>query len=184
MRGEPTMTDLQKLVQQAIDERVETGAEVGVQVAVYRHGELIVDAVAGLADPETGRAVDSGTPFYTWSMGKAMTSTIVHILVERGVFGYDTRIAEVWPEFGAQGKERVTVRHALQHTAGLPGIGTDTTVEEVCDWERICARIAASELWWEPGTRTGYHAYTFGFILGELVRRATGKRISRLLREE
>jgi CubicO group peptidase (beta-lactamase class C family) len=178
------MTDLQKLVQQAIDERVETGAEVGVQVAVYRHGELIVDAVAGLADPETGRAVDSGTPFYTWSMGKAMTSTIVHILVERGVFGYDTRIAEVWPEFGAQGKERVTVRHALQHTAGLPGIGTDTTVEEVCDWERICARVAASELWWEPGTRTGYHAYTFGFILGELVRRATGKRISRLLREE
>ncbi|HEV8570014.1 MAG TPA: serine hydrolase domain-containing protein [Actinoplanes sp.] len=178
------MSDLQKLVQHAIDERVEAGTEIGVQVAVYRHGELIVDAVAGLADPDTGRPVDSGTPFYTWSMGKAMTATIVHILVERGLFGYDTPIADLWPEFGAHGKEHATVRHALTHTAGVPGIGADTTVEDVCDWDRICARVAASEPWWVPGTRTGYHAYTFGFILGEVVRRATGKPISELLREE
>jgi CubicO group peptidase (beta-lactamase class C family) len=178
------MTDLQKLVQHAIDHKVDTGAEVGVQVAVYRHGELVVDAVAGLADPATGRAVDSGTPIYTWSMGKAMTATIVHILVERGLVGYDTPIADLWPEFGAHGKERATVRHVLTHTAGVPGIGADTTVEEVCDWNRICARIAAGELWWEPGTRTGYHAYTFGFILGEVVRRVTGEPISELLRAE
>jgi CubicO group peptidase (beta-lactamase class C family) len=178
------MSDLQKLVQHAIDERVATGAEVGVQVAVYRHGELIVDAVAGVADPGTGRPVDSGTPFYTWSMGKAMTATVVHRLVERGLFGYDTPIEQLWPEFGAHGKQRATVRHALTHTAGVPGIGTETTIVDICDWELICARIADSELWWEPGTQTGYHAYTFGFILGEIVRRATGKRISQLLREE
>jgi CubicO group peptidase (beta-lactamase class C family) len=178
------MTDLQKLVQQAIDDRVGSGAEVGVQVAVYRDGELIVDAVAGLADPATGRPVDSGTPFYAWSMGKAMTSTIVHRLVERGQFGYDTPIVEIWPEFGAHGKERVTVRHALTHTAGVPGIGVETTVADVCDWDLICARVADSEPWWEPGTQTGYHAYTFGFILGEVARRATGTPIGHLLRAE
>ena len=178
------MTELQKLVQHAIDERVESGAEVGIQVAVYSHGEQVVDAVAGLADPDTGRAVDSGTPFYTWSMGKAMTATVVHRLVDRGLFGYDTPIAELWPEFGAHGNERGTIRHVLQHTVGVPGIGADTTVEEVCDWDRICARIAAEEPWWETGTQTAYHAYTFGFVLGEIVRRATGRRISELLRSE
>jgi CubicO group peptidase (beta-lactamase class C family) len=170
------MSDLQKTVQHAIDERVDSGAEVAVQVAVYRNGEQIVDAVAG--------PVHTATPICTWSMGKAMTSTIVHLLVERGVFGYDTRIAELWREFGAHGKEKATVRHALQHTVGVPGIGTETTVEDVCDWDLICARIAGFEPWWEPGTRTGYHAYTFGFILGELIRRATGKRISQVLRDE
>jgi CubicO group peptidase (beta-lactamase class C family) len=175
---------VQKLVQDAIDEQVASGRETGVQVAVYRHGELIVDAVAGVADPATGRPVDSGTVFYTWSMGKAMTATIVHRLVERGVFGYDTTIASVWPEFAAAGKEKATIRHALQHTTGVPGIGTDTTVADVCDWELICARIAAAAPWWEPGTRTGYHAYTFGFILGELCRRATGSPIAALLRSE
>src|SRR4051794_32810344 len=178
------MTDVQKLVQHTIDERVETGAEAGVQVAVYRNGELIVDAAAGLADPDTGRPIDSATPVYAWSMGKAMTATIVHRLVERGLFGYDTPIVDLWPEFGARGKQQATVRHVLNHSAGVPGIGTDTTVEEVCDWDRICARIADSELWWEPGTRIGYHAYTFGFILGEIVRRATGQRVSQLLPEE
>ena len=178
------MSDLQKAVQHAIDGRVETGAEVGVQVAVYRDGELVVDAVAGLADPDSGRRMDSGTPVYTWSMGKAMTATIVHRLVERGLFGYDTPIVELWPEFGAHGKQHATVRHALTHSAGVPGIGTETTVEEICDWDRICARIAGSEPWWEPGTQMGYHAYTFGFILGEVVRRATGRRISQLLPEE
>jgi CubicO group peptidase (beta-lactamase class C family) len=175
---------VQTLIQDAIDEQVASGRETGVQVAVYEHGELVVDAVAGLADPATGRRVDSGTIFYTWSMGKAMTAAIVHRLVERGVFGYDTRIAGVWPAYGNRGKEKTTIRHALQHTAGVPGIGTETTVADICDWDRMCARIAAATPWWEPGTRTGYHAYTFGFILGELCRRATGTPIADLLRSE
>src|SRR5690348_2104135 len=100
---------LQELVQEAIDLQVASGREKAVQVAVYRDGELIVDAVAG---PAT-----SSSLFYTWSMGKAMTATIVHRLAERGVFGYDTPIASVWPSFGAEGKDRVTLRHVLQHTA-------------------------------------------------------------------
>ena len=102
------MNDIQKQVQEAIDQLVESGAERGLQVAVYHQGELVVDAVAGVADPATGRPVESDTVFYTYSAGKAMASTLVHMLVERGIFGYDTRIVELWPEFGAHGKQTVT----------------------------------------------------------------------------
>jgi CubicO group peptidase (beta-lactamase class C family) len=178
------MSDLQQQVQEAADELVESGAERGLQVAVYRHGELLVDVVAGVADPATGRRVATDTPFYSYSVGKGVTSTVAHVLVERGAFGYDTRIAELWPEFGAHGKDRATIRHALTHTVGVPGLPADTTPEDVCDWQKMCAVIADAEPWWEPGTKTGYHAYTFGYIVGEVVRRATGKPISQVLREE
>ena len=178
------MNDIQQQVQEAIDGLVESGAERGLQVAVYSRGEQMVDAVAGVADPATGRPVGSGTPFYAYSTGKGVTSTVVHVLVERGLFGYDTRIAELWPEFAANGKEKASVRHALTHAVGVPGIPADTTPEDLCDWYKMCAVIADLEPWWEPGTATAYHAYTFGYIVGEVVRRATGKPISRVLREE
>jgi CubicO group peptidase (beta-lactamase class C family) len=178
------MSDLQKQVQVAIDELVSSGAERGLQVAVYRHGEQVVDAVAGVADPQTGRPVTAGTPFYCYSVGKGATSTIAHMLVERGLFGYDTPVVELWPEFGAHGKQAATVRHVLTHSVGVPGIPAETTREDLCDWDLMCARIADATPWWEPGTQTGYHAYTFGYIVGELVRRATGKRISQVLRED
>ncbi|MEV6785030.1 serine hydrolase domain-containing protein [Streptomyces sp. NPDC051098] len=178
------MSDIQTQVQQRIDQLVESGTERGVQVAVLRHGELLVDAVAGIADPATGRAVTPETVFYNFSIGKAATSTVVHVLVERGTFAYDTPVAELWPEFAAHGKENVTVRQVLTHSAGVPGLPLDTTAEDICDWDRICAKVADAELWWEPGTAVGYHAYTFGYILGEVVRRATGKPISQVLRDE
>ncbi len=178
------MSELQQQVQKVADELVNSGAERGLQVAVYQGGEQVVDVVAGVADPATGRPVDPGTVFYNYSIGKAATSTVVHLLAERGLFGYDTPVAELWPEFAANGKQAVTVRQVLDHTAGVPGIPLDTTVEDLCDWDRICAAIAAAELWWEPGTKVGYHAYTFGYILGEVVRRATGKPISQVLAEE
>src|SRR5919204_6911626 len=91
--------DAQAQVQHAIDEMVETGRERGLQVAVFRGGEQVVDAVAGVADPATGRLVASDTPFYCYSVCKAAASTLVHILVEQGSFGYDTPVAEIWPEF-------------------------------------------------------------------------------------
>ncbi|MEW9530084.1 serine hydrolase domain-containing protein [Microbispora sp. NPDC049125] len=181
------MATLQERVQEVADDLVGSGAETGLQVAVYRDGVQVVDVVAGVADSTTGRPVTSDTPFYAYSVGKAMTATIVHILAERGAFGeaeYDAKVAEFWPEFAQNGKGGVTIRHALTHTAGIPGLPSDVTPEEVCDWDRICARVAALEPWWEPGAKTAYHAYTFGFILGELVRRVTGRRVSDLLRTE
>jgi len=178
------MSDVQQQVQQAIDRLVESGAERGLQVAVYRHGEQVVDAVAGVADPATGRPVASDTVFYNFSIVKGAAATVAHVLAERGLFGYDTPVAELWPEFGAHGKQAVTVRQVLDHTAGVPGIPLDTTVEDLCDWDKMCAAIADAELWWEPGTKVGYHAYTFGYIVGEVVRRATGKPISQVLQEE
>ena len=102
---------------------------------------------------------------------------MAHVLAERGVFGYDTLIVELWPEFGAHGKESATVRHALTHTVGVPSIPADTAPEDLCDWDKMCGMIADAEPWWEPGTRTAYHAYPFGYIIGEIVRRATGKPI-------
>jgi CubicO group peptidase (beta-lactamase class C family) len=178
------MDDMQKQVQQAIDELVASGVERGVQVAVYRHGELVVDAVAGVADPATARPVTSGTVFYNFSIGKGAAAAVAHVLAERGAFGYDTPVADLWPEFGAHGKGAVTVRHVLTHSAGVPGLPLDTTPEDLCDWDRMCAAIADAELWWEPGTKVGYHAYTFGYLVGEIVRRATGKPISQVLRED
>jgi CubicO group peptidase (beta-lactamase class C family) len=178
------MADVQKQVQETIDQLVESGGERGVQVAVYLNGEQVVDASAGVADPATGRVVTPGTPFYNFSIGKGAASTVAHILAERGLFGYDTPIVELWPEFGAHGKDAVTVRHVLTHSAGVPGVPPDTTPEDLCDWDKMCAAIADARLWWEPGTKVGYHAVTFGYIVGEIVRRATGTPISQVLLQD
>src|SRR5437870_5479943 len=171
-------------VQRAIEEMVESGAEQGLQVAAYQHGEQIIAAVTGLADPKTGRAVTPETPFYCYSVCKAAASTLVHMLAERRALTYDTPVAEVWPEFAARGKDGVTIRQVLNHTAGVPGIPLTTTIEDLYNWDKMCSAIAGAELWWKPGTKIGYHAYTFGYIVGEVIRRVTGKRISQLLHEE
>ena len=178
------MTDIQQQVQEAIGRLVESGAERGLQVAVYRYGEQIIDAVAGVADPSTGRPVTSDTRFFSYSIGKGVASTVVHVLAERDVIDYDTPIVELWPEFGAHGKEGATIRHALSQSVGVPGLPPGLTVEDMCDWEKMCVIIAEAEPWWEPGARIGYHAVTWGYIVGEIVRRATGKPISQVLREE
>jgi CubicO group peptidase (beta-lactamase class C family) len=173
----------QARVQAAIDRRVASGDEVGVQVAVVEHGRVVVDAVSGSADPGDGRPVAADTLFYAASAAKGVASAVAHVLVEQGELAYELRAADVWPEFGVHGKDRVTLRHVLLHTAGVPAPPYDTTVEELCDWEHMCAVLAEAEPWWEPGTRFGYHAKTFGFLLGEIVRRATGRTLSWWLRE-
>ncbi len=175
--------DAQARAQALIDHRVASGDEVGVQVAVVEHGRVVVDAVSGAADPDRGRAVAPGTLFFAASTAKGVASAVAHVLVERGELAYDLRAAEVWPEFGAHGKDQVTLRHVLLHTAGVPAPPYDTTVEELCDWDHMCAVLAEAEPWWAPGTRFGYHAKTFGFLLGEIVRRATGRTLSWWLRE-
>jgi CubicO group peptidase (beta-lactamase class C family) len=178
------VADLQDRIQSFIDERSSSGADQGIQVAVYHDGEQVVDAVSGLADPASGRPVDSGTVFYNWSIGKGATATCAHVLAEQGLLDYRTPVAELWPEFAAGGKQAITVRQLLDHSAGLTRMPAATTPELICDWDRMCAWLAAAEPEWEPGTKVGYHAYTFGWLVGEVVRRASGKPISRVLAED
>ncbi|MCO1657488.1 beta-lactamase family protein [Pseudonocardia sp. S2-4] len=172
------------MVQGILDELVGSGAELGLQAAVYRRGELVVDAVAGTADPATGRPVAPDTPFYAASTGKGVTATVVNVLVERGVLGYDAPVVELWPEYGAHGKAGTTLRHLLTHSAGIPVLPHATTWDGLCDWTATCAAIADTAPAWTPGAASGYHTLTAGFVLGELVRRATGSPISRVLAEE
>ncbi|GAB3141938.1 serine hydrolase domain-containing protein [Micromonospora sonneratiae] len=175
--------DAQARVQKLLDQLVETDQETGVQVAAYLRGEPVVDAHAGLADPATGRTVDHQTLFNAWSTGKGSTSTVVHVLVERGLLHYETPVAEYWPQFGAHGKDRITIAHVLTHTAGVPQAPEGITVGDLGDWDGMCARIADLPVLWEPGTATGYHALTYGYILGEVVRRVTGRPIAQVLCE-
>lgn len=175
---------LQNRVQDKLTELVGSGAETGVQVAAYLHGELIVDAWAGMADPAAGRPVTADTPFFSYSAGKGVTATVVHVLAERGLLGYDLPIAEVWPEFAQHGKGGVTLRHALTHAAGVPALPADVTPADFTDWDRMCAIVAASRPLWEPGTTSGYHAWTYGWLVGEVVRRVTGRPVSQVLAED
>ncbi len=174
---------LASAVDALLDDVVGSGQEVGVQVAVIRNGHTLVDTARGVSDPRTGAPVDRDTLFWAGSTAKGIASSVAHVLIELGEVTDDLRVVDVWPEFGARGKETVTLRHVLLHTAGVPGLPAETTAADLCDWDTMCAVVADAELWWEPGTRLGYHAKTFGFVLGEILRRATGDPISTLLRE-
>jgi CubicO group peptidase (beta-lactamase class C family) len=177
------MSEVQEQIQRHIDALVGTGAETGVQVAAYQDGVLIVDAVAGTADSATGRPVTSGTPIFSFSTGKNVAATLAHLLVARGFVEYDSLVTDLWPEFGVNGKATATLRHVLTHTVGLPAVPREITPNELPDWPRVCEALAAAEPRWRPGAATGYHNYTFGYLVGELARRATGRPMCELLRE-
>jgi CubicO group peptidase (beta-lactamase class C family) len=171
-------------VQRTIDGLVASGREIGVQVAACLDGELIVNAVSGLADEAEGRPVTHDTPFFSYSTGKGVTSTVVHVLAEQGKLDYDLRIADVWPEYARHGKEQTTLRHVLAHSAGVPTLPTYTTPEDFLDWDGMCRTIAGTVPVWEPGTRHGFHEWTYGWLLGEVVRRTVHRPISWVLAQE
>jgi CubicO group peptidase (beta-lactamase class C family) len=176
--------DLQKQVQRTVDQLVGSGREIGLQVAAYLDGRLIVNAASGLADPSNGNPVTPDTPFFSYSTALGLASTAVHVLAEKGAIDYDLRIADVWPEYARHGKQHTTLRHALTHMAGVPQLPSYTTPEDFLDWDRMCRTIAGSAPVWEPGTAHGYHAWTWGWLIGETVRRATGRLLSWVLAED
>jgi len=176
--------ELNDIVQQIIDGLVAAGEEIGLQAAAYVDGELAVDCWAGLADQATGRKVDGDTLFQSFSSAKGVTSTCLHLLADRGLVDYDAPVARYWPEFAANGKGGITLRHVLTHTAGVPQLPPGVTSEMMCDWEAMCAGIAATTPLWEPGAVACYHAVTFGWLVGEVVRRVDGRPIDQVCREE
>jgi len=174
------------VVQRAIERVIAAGREIGVQVAAYKDGRLVIDTWGGLADPGTGRKVDGDTLFNVYSVTKAVAATALHLQAERGLLEYDAPIVRYWPEYGAQGKERTTVRDALTHRACVPQMPGHVTPEMMCDWDAMTRAIADLAPLAEPGTKTLYLSMTFGWIVGELVRRTDPKRraLGRYIREE
>jgi CubicO group peptidase (beta-lactamase class C family) len=174
------------VVKRAIDDAVARGVETGVQVAAYLKGKLVVDTWGGVADEVTGRNVDGDTLFNVYSVTKAVAAVALHIQADRGLIDYNTPVARYWPEYGANGKAATTVRDVLTHRACVPQMPPDVTPERMCDWEWMTSAVAALEPIAPPGTKTLYLSMTFGWIVGELVRRTdpAHRSLGRFIREE
>ncbi|WP_214402739.1 serine hydrolase domain-containing protein [Pseudonocardia lacus] len=162
---------------------VERG-DVGAALAVHVDGEMVVDLWGGVVDPATGRKWERDTPGLVYSVTKGATAVVVNLLAERGELDLDSPVASYWPEFGAGGKDRVTVAQLLSHQAGLPVPTEPLTRADLLAGTPVVEALARQEPLWEPGTRHGYHALTFGWLTGELVRRATGRSLGTVFAEE
>src|SRR6185503_661525 len=158
--------------------------EVGASVCVTVGGATVVDLWGGIADPKTGRAWERDTIGVVWSCTKGATALCAHMLVARGALDLDAPVASYWPEFAAAGKGAITVRMLLSHQAGLAAISEPILDDGYCDWDLIVGRLAAQAPLWSPGTRQGYHALTFGHLVGELVRRISGRSIGAFFGDE
>src|SRR3989449_5169714 len=169
-------TNPNSMVQEAVDAAISAGGEIGLQVAAYVEGKHVIDVWGGLADATTGKKVDADTLFPVFSVTKAVTAVALHIQAERGLVDYATPIAHYWPEFGAHGKDRATVYDALTHRLGVPIMPLGVTPELMCDWDWMVQRIADMHPLFEPGTKAAYMSYTFGWVIGEVVRRTDPRR--------
>lgn len=170
-------------VRDAFAANFDAGTELGASVAVTVDGEPVVDLWAGSADA-SGRPWEHDTIVNVYSTTKTMAATCVLMLADRGEIDLEAPVATYWPEFAANGKEAVTVGHVMGHTAGLPGFDPPIDATTLYDWDAVCANLAAQRPWWEPGTASGYHAVTQGFLQGEVVRRVTGRTIGTFFQEE
>ena len=147
--------------------------DAGASVAVFVDGEPVVDVWGGFADADRTIPWQRDTITNVWSVTKTMTALCALVLADRGELDLAAPVGRYWPEFAVAGKEKVLVRHLLAHTAGLPD--WDGPVEDLYDWPSATARLAAQAPQWEPGSAAGYHSLTQGFLVGEVVRRITGR---------
>jgi CubicO group peptidase (beta-lactamase class C family) len=156
--------------------------EIGAAVHVIVGGEVVADLVGGWADVDRTRPWRRDTIVDVYSVGKAMLALLALQLVDDGRLALDQPVADVWPDFVEGGKAGATVAHALSHRAGVPAIRKRLTDDDLFDWGRMTAALAATEAWWVPGERLAYHSNTFGHLVGELVHRASGRMPGDLLR--
>ena len=171
-------------VREAFAQNFREGLEVGGGVCIYQRGKVVVDLWAGHRDAERTTEWTPDTIATTYSNGKGWLATCMNILVDRGVIELDQPIAKYWPAFSAHGKDKATVRHALTHSVGLPAPSMTVPDDAIYDFEQMLRYVADSELFWEPGTQTGYHAATFGWINGGILFGATGMTPGEFLRRE
>ena len=158
--------------------------DVGASVALVMNGELVVDLWGGHLDVAKTTPWERDTIINVYSTTKTMTCLSLLVLVSRGLVDVDAPVERYWPEFGAAGKSNVLVRHLLSHTAGLPAWDQRLDGSDLYDWDRVTALLAGQATWWEPGTKSGYHAVTQGNLVGEVVRRVDGRSVGRFFAEE
>jgi CubicO group peptidase (beta-lactamase class C family) len=158
--------------------------EVGASVCVTFDGEPVVDLWGGQADPSSGRAWDRDTIGHVWSATKGATALCAHMLASHGRLDLNAPVARYWPEFAKNGKESVLVRHLLNHQAGLPALRDPLPSGCLYDWSSMIDALGREEPFWRPGTRNGYHAFTFGYLVGEVIRRVDGRTLGAFFRDE
>ena len=162
-------------VRQAFADNFAERGEVGAAVCVLVNGEPVVDLVGGFADEACTQQWQPDTLVNFYSVGKAIVALLALQLVDAGLISLDDPIASIWPEFGVGGKQTATIRHALCHRAGVPAIREMLTNDDLSDWSRMTSAVAATDAWWEPGSRHTYHTNTYGHLVGEIVRRVSGE---------
>ena len=171
-------------VADALAEEIACGAEVGAAIAIDIDGESVLDVWGGHADAARTVAWERDTIVNVWSSTKTVTSLAALILADRGLLDLDAPVARYWPEFAANGKQDVKVRHVLSYTSGVAGWQEPMTIDDLYDWDKATSMLAAQAPWWEPGTASGYHALNYGFLIGELVRRTAGMSLKDFVRDE
>lgn len=163
---------------------IDNGLDVGASVAVVADGELVVDIWGGVTDRDAGTPWERDTITNVWSTTKTMTALSALVLADRGELDLYAPVAKYWPEFAANGKEGVLVRHLMSHTAGLSGWQEPMAVEDLYDWDLATGRLAEQAPWWEPGSQSGYHAVSQGNLVGEVVRRVSGASLGTFFAKE
>ncbi|KAI1426919.1 beta-lactamase [Xylaria sp. FL1777] len=176
----PQFDKVPSLLQQFI----ESGEEIGASIAVNVDGEDVVNIWGGYADPETKQPWAEDTIIGVASSSKTVSSLAVLMLVDSGAISVYDKVSKYWPEFAANGKENVEIRHLLSHTSGVAGWDDKVTMDEICDPITSAAKLASQAPWWEPGTASAYHAWNFGHLLSEIVRRVTGMGLKQFIAEK
>jgi CubicO group peptidase (beta-lactamase class C family) len=171
-------------VRAMFENNLASGVDVGASFAATVDGEMVVDLWGGWADEAKTRPWEKDTIVNVYSTTKTMTALCALMLADRGELDFDAPVARYWPEFAAAGKEKVKVSHLMAHSAGLSGWKEKITLEDVYDWDKMTSLLAAQAPYWEPGTQSGYHALTQGFLVGEVVRRITGRSLGTFFRQE
>ncbi|WP_033290153.1 EstA family serine hydrolase [Amycolatopsis jejuensis] len=171
-------------VRDVFEKHLASGQEVGASLAVDLDGETVVDLWGGHADAARTRPWERDTVVNVWSVSKTITSLAALVLIDRGLLDPAAPVARYWPEFAQNGKEDVTVAHLMSHTSGVSSWEKPWSIEEYYDWDRSTAALARQAPWWPPGTASGYHASNQGHLVGEVVRRITGRPLREFVRTE
>ena len=173
-----------RAVEDVFRENFDRFGEVGASMAVLVDGDPVVDLWGGHMDPARTKAWERDTIVNVWSTTKGIVATCIHRLADQRLLDLDAPVANYWPEFAQAGKETLSVRYLLSHQAGLPAIRELLPVGSAFKWDVMTDALAGQEPWWEPGTKHGYHAFTYGWLLGEVLRRITGETLGTYFREQ